>query len=582
MSTRPPGRGVTTAERLSSLRSVLARQGFARIVEAHSGLSAIIGETAQAIVNGQAVGYDAIWASGFTHSASKGLPDASIVGSESLLHTIDEILSVTSKPLMVDGDTGGDAVQLAYLVRQLERRGVSAVVIEDKVFPKRNSLDPLAMQTMESPETFAQKIHAGTIATMSSDFMIIARIESLIAGTGLQDAIQRAELYVRAGADGIMIHSNQQKPDRLFSFVAAYDSLCQRLGRRPPLVCAPTTYNQCSEKELVRRGFNVIIHANHLLRAAHRAMKQAAHRILLTGHSAGMDDICSPVAQVLADVGFDLITREERERSTRTQVPVLIPAAGMDSIFPHVPKSLISLSDRPILEHQLASIGKAGLQHVVVVRGHEGHQFDRYYADAPHVTLCDNPLYGQRHILHSLMQAREFMASGFIMVYSDLLFDHTIPERLLQGGRDILLACDNSYTYHKHAIDKRLDLVASCTSSGGQHRELQPCRELEVTHIGKNLDMAHADHEFIGIAYFSSQGAKTLAQVYDDCARHASGPFHEAISFEQAAITDMLQELVDRGFPVMGLEVFKGWMEIHSLEDVRTAESELAAFLPRG
>ena len=307
--------GITPSARISALKKCIARKGFARVLEAHSGLSGIIAESAKVQKNGQMIEYDGLWESSLTDSGSKGLPDASIVGCDSRAHTIDEILNVTTKPIMVDGDTGGDPTQFEYLVRRLERLGVSAVVVEDKVYPKRNSLDASASQTLEDPAVFADKIEAGKAVTLSDDFMIIARLESLIAGTGLQDAVERAERYILAGADGIMIHSYKRGPDEVLAFADIYEGICRRLGRRPILVSVPTTYNSITDAELATNGFNVIIHANHLLRAAYKAMVEAACSILENERSLEADSLCAPVPEIFSCVGLDRIVRRDRERS---------------------------------------------------------------------------------------------------------------------------------------------------------------------------------------------------------------------------------------------------------------------------
>lgn len=306
---------ITPLDRLSSLRKCIARKGFVRILEAHSGLSGLVVENAQVQMNGQVIEFDGIWESSLTDSATKGLPDASIVGNDSRAHTIDEILNVTTKPIIVDGDTGGDASQFEYMVKNLERLGVSAIIIEDKVFPKRNSLDGSASQDLEDPAVFAQRIRAGKDVTINDDFMIIARLESLIAGAGLEDALERAEQYIQAGVDGIMIHSSDRRPDDILAFAEAYGPLCQRMDRRPVLVCVPTTYNTITEAELIACGFNIIIHANHLLRSAYKAMNQAAITILESGRSLEVDPACAPVAEVFVTVGADRINRKDRERA---------------------------------------------------------------------------------------------------------------------------------------------------------------------------------------------------------------------------------------------------------------------------
>ena len=312
-------------ERLKSLRECIDRKGFARIIEAHSGLSGIIAENVRVEKNGQVLEFDGLWESSLTDSASKGLPDASIVGNDSRVHTINEILTVTSKPLIVDGDTGGEPAQFEYLVRTLERLGVSAVIIEDKVYPKRNSLDAAANQDLEDPWAFAEKIQAGKEVATTDDFMIISRLESLISGAGVADALSRAEQYILAGTDGIMIHSNKSDPAEIFAFTDAYPGLCRRLGRRPLLVSVPTTYNTVSDDELIARGFNVIIHANHMLRAAHKAMSEVASAILEGGSSLAVDESCATVPVVFATVGFDRITRKDRERTEARRLLASVP-----------------------------------------------------------------------------------------------------------------------------------------------------------------------------------------------------------------------------------------------------------------
>ena len=308
-------RSVRPGERLRALRECLDKKGFARILEAHSGLSGIVAEMASVQKDGEVIEYDGIWESSLTDSATKGLPDASIIGYDSRVHTIDEILNVTTKPIIVDGDTGCEPALFEYLVKRLERLGVSAVIIEDKVYPKRNSLDPSANQELEASAVFADKIKAGKEVTVTDEFMIIARLESLIAGKGVEDALERAEQYMLAGVDGIMIHSSKQDPAEILSFAEAYRSLCQRLRRRPELVCVPTTYNTVTEAELISSGFTIIIHANHLLRAAYKAMIEAARTILMSGRSLEADPLCAPVKEIFSMVGYDRIIRKDQERS---------------------------------------------------------------------------------------------------------------------------------------------------------------------------------------------------------------------------------------------------------------------------
>ena len=311
---------VTPVERLKALSQCITTKGHARILEAHSGLSGIVAENARVQKDGQVIEYDGIWESSLTDSGTKGLPDASIVGPDSRAHTIDEILNVTNKPIIVDGDTGGDTIQFEYLVKRLERLGVSAVVVEDKVYPKRSSLDSSDSQKLEDPAVFAEKIEAGKAVAISDDFMIIARLESLITGAGLRDDVERAERYIQAGADGIMIHSYKRGSDEVLAFAEIYEGICQRLGRRPILVSVPTTYNSITDADLAAHGFDIIIHANHLLRAAYKAMVEAASTILASGRSLEADSSIAAVPEIFSCVGLDRISRRDRERSQAPRI----------------------------------------------------------------------------------------------------------------------------------------------------------------------------------------------------------------------------------------------------------------------
>lgn len=562
---------INPVERVNLLKKKIDEKGFVRVIEVHNGLSALIAQEAKINKSGELLEYDAFWESSLTDSASKGMPDAEIVGYDSRLMTIAEILNVTSKPLIVDGDTGGSPAQFEYFVRRLERLGVSAVVIEDKVFPKRNSLDATAKQTMEDPEIFAQKIERGNEVKKNENFMIIARIESLICGVGIEDAIKRARIYIEAGADGILIHSKKDDPKDVLLFAKEYEKLCNKIGKRPYLVCIPTTYNLITDNELARHGFNIIIHANHLLRSAHKAMKKVAEAILMHDRSFEAEAYCSPVNEIFEEVGFVRIKEQDRRYIKEQKLWVIIPAAGKDESF-GCPKSLVKIRGKTILDYQIEALRKAGLRNIVVVKGYKGEKFNEIKFDG--VRFCDNAHYDSKHSLYSLMQATDYMDNGFILVFSDILFNENIIKTLLDRKEDIILVVDNSYRYHKHEIDKKLDLVISKTKPKNYYRSLRPTSTIEIIRIGKNIKKEEADYEFIGIAYFSEEGAKILKKVYEDC-KKIDGRFHEASSFDKASITDIIQEIIDRGFTVNGLEVYKGWMEIHEPRDIKVAEEEI-------
>ena len=569
---------ITPEKRLRSLKEKLDQKSFVRIIEAHSGISALVGERATLQVQGEMLEYDGFWESSLTDSASKGLPDVEIVSLDSRVATINEILEVSSKPVIVDGDTGKSPVEFEYMVRRLERLGVSAVIIEDKVFPKRNSLDTSAKQTLEDPELFAQKIQRGKNQSLTDDFMVIARLESLIAGTGLEDALGRAETYIRAGVDGIMIHSQQDTPDEMLAFAGAYETLCAKLGTRLPLVCVPTTYNLITDRELAEHGFNIVIHANHLLRSSYKAMEEAALSILAHDRGFEAELLCAPTSKIFEVVGLNRITDQDHLYDKAQRYSIIIPAAGKDPVLPESPKSMINVGGRTILDHQIERIRKAGLSNnkVVVVRGHEGSQFTR-----TDVEYCDNDKYLESHSLYSLFCAERAMRDGFLLIYSDVLFDESLIQRLVEHTADIVLLIDNSYRHHKHEVDKRLELAIGSREYQSHPRSLLVGSPVTIKRIGKEVPKQEADYEFAGIALFSAKGAEILRSVYTTAKAQGASPFQESPSFDKAAIVDIIQEIIDQGFPVLGLELSTGWMEIHNRQDINKAEGEISAFRPR-
>ena len=289
--------GVTPQARLSSLRRLISAKPIVRILESHNGLTGLIAEHTSVDVNGQHREFDGMWASSLTDSTSKGKPDIEAVDLTTRLHDLNDTLEVTTKPVIYDGDTGGKLEHFVFTVRTLERLGISAVIIEDKVGLKQNSLFGTdAIQTQDTIEGFCNKIKAGKEAQITRDFMIISRCESLIAGKPVEDALERCHAYVAAGADGVMIHSKNKSGEDIKEFCLRF----REEDAHTPIVAVPTTYNQFTEEELAEWGINIVIYANHMLRAAYPAMVKCAERILETSRSLeASDEFCMPIKQIL-------------------------------------------------------------------------------------------------------------------------------------------------------------------------------------------------------------------------------------------------------------------------------------------
>lgn len=288
--------GTTPEIRLKRLRRALEAKDLVRILEAHNGLTGLIVENTQIEDNGVLKEFDGMWLSSLTDSTAKGKPDIGYVDFTSRLNTINNILEVTTKPLIYDADSGGLREHFEFMVRTLEREGVSAVIIEDKVGLKRNSLFGIEVsQTQDSIENFADKISRGKKAQIGDDFMIIARIESLILKAGIEDALNRAKAYISAGADGIMIHSKAKSPDEILEFCDEY----KKFEFIVPLVVVPSTYSVITETELKEKGIRIVIYANQLLRSAYPAMINTAKSILENERALECEDICMPIDKIL-------------------------------------------------------------------------------------------------------------------------------------------------------------------------------------------------------------------------------------------------------------------------------------------
>ncbi len=288
--------GTTPEIRMKRLGRLINAKKIVRILEAHNGLSGLIAENVFVEKNGVKYEFDGMWLSSLTDSISKGKPDIECVDLTSRISTLNHILETTTKPIIYDGDSGGLAEHFVFMVRSLERLGVSAVIIEDKIGLKRNSLLNTGQgQLQDDIGHFSDKISCGKNARVTDDFMIIARIESLITGAGQADAITRAKAYIDAGADGVMIHSKKSEPDEIFEFCRDYE----KLNKTVPLVVVPSTYCQVTEEQLADFGVNVVIYANHLLRSAYPAMMNTAKLILASQRAKEAEQLCMSIKDIV-------------------------------------------------------------------------------------------------------------------------------------------------------------------------------------------------------------------------------------------------------------------------------------------
>jgi phosphoenolpyruvate phosphomutase len=288
--------GTTADRRRGQLRRLLGARNLIRVLETHSGISSLIAENLEIDVRGRKKSFDAVWSSSLTDSTNKGKPDIEAVDTTDRANTIGSIFEVTTKPMIYDGDTGGRPEHFVFTVKTLERLGVSAIVIEDKTGLKKNSLFGTdVVQTQDTIDEFCTKIRLGKNAQVSDDFMIIARCESLILDKGMTDAIERCKAYLHAGADGIMIHSRQEDGDEILEFCEKYKDF----GAGKPLVVVPSSFDRITEEEFEKAGVNIVIYANHMLRAAYPAMLNVARMILENDRCYDVRPYCLSIKEIL-------------------------------------------------------------------------------------------------------------------------------------------------------------------------------------------------------------------------------------------------------------------------------------------
>ncbi len=288
--------GASPQNRVSKLKRLFFSKDIVRILESHNSLTGLIIENLKVMNRNKNLEFDGMWSSSLTDSATKGLPDNSSLSFSARINSLNDLMDVTTKPLVFDADNGGQIEHLPYLIRSLERSGVSAIIMEDKVGLKKNSLFKNQSGTkQDKPNLFAKKIKKICNTRQSNDFMVIARIESFIVGKGLQDALKRAEVYSKAGADAILIHSKEKTPIEIFSFAKEF----RKSKNFIPLVSVPSTYSKVYEKELINNGFKLVIYANQLLRAAYPAMENTAKTILKNERAFEADKKIIPIKEII-------------------------------------------------------------------------------------------------------------------------------------------------------------------------------------------------------------------------------------------------------------------------------------------
>ncbi|MCB9896579.1 MAG: isocitrate lyase/phosphoenolpyruvate mutase family protein [Planctomycetes bacterium] len=531
----------------------------------HDGLGARLAEEA---------GFAALWASGLEISASAAVPDAGILTMTQMLDAATQIARASRLPVIADCDTGfGNSSNVIHMVKSYEAAGIAAVCIEDKRFPKLNSFVE-GRQELAGKAEFVGKLMAAKSAQRGEHFVVIARTEALIAGHGLDEALERAEAYRRAGADAILVHSKAREPDEVLAFL-------ERWQRRAPVVIVPTTYPRLTATQWKDSGADVVIYANQGLRASIRALETTFARIRADDGTAGVEGEIAPLARVFELQGMPALRADEaRFLRGAKRARVVVPAGGDIDLPDDLaallrdggPRALLDLYGKRLVERQREAFRRAGVPELLLVgpfRGDE-HAFEGVTlvpGEGP--SMLDSIRAGLRRDAHD----RELTS---LLCYSDILLTPPVAAALLACEDEIAVLVDGSFRDSRRARRKRLDLVRLDEPLRRGERVLDPGRPRRVLNIGKHLAPDEAHAEFIGLAAFGPGGRALLLEACERWAAEPARRFGHAPSFAAATLTDALQELVDDGHVVTAVEQDRGWMEIHDFEDYRSAIEQLS------
>ena len=541
------------------LRELFQKDGVIRLVGAHDGLSAKLVE-----LNG----FEGVWASGLEISASHAVPDANILTMTDYLQAAGIMNDTVSIPVVADCDTGyGNSNNVMHMVKKYEAAGIAGVVIEDKQFPKVNSYIA-GRQELAPIAEFVGKILAAKNTQQTKGFMVIARVEALIAGWGQEEALRRAHAYVEAGADAILIHSKLNTPDEIVSFAKAWDFSA-------PLVIIPTSYSSITLDEIKKLGIKMVIYANQGLRASIKAVNETLAEINRAGRLDVVNDRIVPMSTVFELQGMPIMKEREKIylRSGEEPVKVIIPAAGaprnqesLEPLLQNIPLAMLDVNGKCLLQRNVETLNRCKLYDISVITG---YRCDAFRLDG--VSYIHNPKYSSEHILSSVMSAEDKLDGKTLIIYSDILFENSLIERLKSLEDDFVIVVDNSFSSSLKR-NKKLDLVITREDMPRGGRRLTYDRLYHVERISSELPEPDNGAEFIGITLFSRRGAEIFRREYRKAlAEYKSKPFFEAENILQASLTDFLNCLISQGYEVKAFQVNSGWMEIHTFDNYKYA-----------
>ncbi len=533
------------SSKTQALREILTRDGLSFLMEAHNGLSAKVAEEA---------GFEGLWGSGLSISASMGVRDNNEMSWTQVLDLLEFVTDAVKIPILLDGDTGyGNFNNMRRLVQKLETRGVAGVAIEDKLFPKTNSFIG-ENQPLADVDEFCGKIKAGKDAQRDDSFSIVARVEALIAGWGLSEALRRADAYHRAGADAILIHSKLSRPDEILAFKKEW-------GDRCPVVIVPTTYYSTPTEVFREAGISVVIWANHLMRSALTAMQQTAQQLSREESLLNIEDRIVSVREVFRIQGAgELEEAERRYLPARQGAPqALVLAAGrgkeLGVLTEDRPKAMVEIAGKPLLERMMETFTSIGIKDVTVVRGYRKEALQ-----LPNTRYVDNDEHATTQEAFSLFKGLEGLSGPVLVAYGDVLFQKFIPMQLFESDSDFCIAVDPDSANDAHRDGYR-DLV--CCDRPFHWREFD-----QTAHLGKmstTLPPGQVHGEWIGLLKMSASGLEQLKELGTELM--ATG------AARTMRMADVFDALLARGRRVEVVYVRGHWLDVDDMHDVVAASN---------
>lgn len=530
--------------RCSRLRALLQSPQLEFLLEAHNGISARIVEQA---------GFSAIWASGLAMSAQFGVRDSNEASWTQVVDMLEFMSDVTTIPILLDGDTGyGNFNNMRRLVRKLEQRRIAGVCIEDKQFPKTNSFIDGEKQPLADVDEFCGKIKAGKDVQSDPDFCIVARVEALIAGWDMGEALRRAEAYLAAGADGVLIHSKQSRPDEILEFAREW-------AGRAPLLIVPTKYYSTPTDVFRDAGISVAIWANHMIRASVEYMEQVSARIKAEESVASVEHRIAGVGHIFDLQGADeLSAAQDRylKPAARTQAVVLAASRGnaLHELTADRPKVMISVGGKPLLRRLTEEFKRQNIGRVVVVAGYKGDAID-----VGGVEIVTNPDYEGTGELTSLACAVDRFEDDLVILYGDLLFRGYILRDLLDSPGDLVIVVDSALEGSRKTGTQDL---AWCSRADDRSLFREP---VHLLHIAENVRVPAepANGRWIGMLRARGTGRQWIAS--------ALAELQGTPGFECLTLPDLLNHLVRTGHPVQVHYIHGHWLDVNQLEDLDRA-----------